>query len=120
MIHITNGMTTLQVSKGAFKELYSKQGFVLAGDAPEVLEPEVLVTPTVPAQDTEDEAEDEVGDTQTDEEESDEYTLEELSEIPLSEMNFDTLRAYAALKGISTEGMRTKREIRLAIKATEE
>lgn len=119
MLRITNGVTTLMVSRGAYECMYKSAGFRPLED--EAVTSELGVDNYPPAtemphlddsaQDEEDGLED---DELEDEEEDDEPV--DYSEIPLSELGFEELCDYADQLGIDHDGIRSKKELRLLIK----
>lgn len=119
MLRITNGVTTLMVSRGAYECMYKSAGFRPLED--EAVTSELGVDNYPPAtemphlddsaQDEEDGLED---DELEDEEEDDEPV--DYSEIPLSELGFEELCDYADQLGIDHNGIRSKKELRLLIK----
>lgn len=119
MLRITNGVTTLMVSRGAYECMYKPAGFRPLED--EAVTSELGVDNYPPAtemphlddsaQDEEDGLED---DELEDEEEDDEPV--DYSEIPLSELGFEELCDYADQLGIDHDGIRSKKELRLLIK----
>ncbi len=119
MLRITNGVTTLMVSRGAYECMYKSAGFRPLEDEAVTSEPGVDNYPPAPemphlddsAQDEEDALED---DELEDEEEDDEPV--DYSEIPLSELGFEELCDYADQLGIDHDGIRSKKELRLLIK----
>lgn len=130
MVTIERAGHTLTVSMGAFKALYRPIGYTIVGseeasDASSV-PGGVTTTPDTetglegPENVVEDDSQpdDEPVDAEDDTEEDTED--EDLDEKPLSEMNFKELKAYAAKRGINTNGMSSKKEVRNAILAAEE
>ena len=123
MVTIQRAGHVLTVSKGAFKTLYKPMGYVIVGDEGE---PEASPAPgkeiTLP--DTGDGSEDDLssGEDESDGADADPDDEEDadLEEKPLSEMNFKELKAYAKRRGINTNGMSSKKEVRDAILETEE
>lgn len=97
MIKIKRGTHELEVTQGAFKSIYAPAGYTAVAQPVEM--PETF---------------DEVEEPEFEEEEP------ELAEKPLSEMNFNELKEYAAQLGIQTSGMRTRRELKQAIQAAQE
>lgn len=115
MVIIRKGNHALSVTLGAFLALYEPMGYTLATDAEEVHTdlpaPGGVITTHTPANAIEDESE-------GSEEYPDDYDAEEdedLEEKPLSEMNFKELKECAARLGINTNGMSSKKDIRMAI-----
>lgn len=91
---ITDGQKTLSVTKGAYRSFFKELGFK-------------PVTP-MPVEQPEDMEPDE------------ETMLDELYEKPLSEMDFSELKLYAESLGLNANGLKSKRELREAIRAAEQ
>ena len=102
MITIHKGDLTGKVSAGAFETIFKGQGW--SADAHK--DP-IISGMNLPDPDHEDVLEDEI----TNED-------EDLSERPLSSLSLGELRQLAAQYGIDAESMRSKREIRNAIRET--
>lgn len=113
MITITNGQMTLVVPNSAFHTLYEPSGFRPLEDEERAVSSEVTFiaseekAPEIHALDLEEENTEE---TEEAEEEID------LSEIPLSEMDFYQLCAYADQLGLDRSGLRSKKELRALIR----
>lgn len=112
MIRIQKGSSELTVTRGAYKNFYSKLGYTPVAEAPtpenfeeEYTHPEegspVLEDPTQLGTDPEETAESEELD---------------LSEIPLSDMTSDQLRAYAEQLGLDPTEYPSRKELRKAIR----
>lgn len=102
MITIHKGDLIAKVSAGAFETIFKDQGW----SADDHKEP-IISGMNLPDPDHEDVLEDEI----TNED-------EDLSERPLSSLSLGELRQLAAQYGIDAENMRSKREIRNAIRET--
>ena len=124
MVTITrNGKNYLRVSKGAYNEIYKKQGFRIAGTE------EIKQNEAKKNEDTIDNNEGNETNTQKDVEgqdnnsnvpEEDEDNGEEeksLEEKTFKEMSLEELQEYAKINGIDIEGLTEKKEIRKAIRA---
>ena len=119
MITITNGQMTLTVPNSAFLTIYKASGFHILATEENVSAPaDTFPTyedkaPEAQIYDEEKEAPEE-----SDAEET-EYMEEtvDLSEIPLSEMDYYQLCAYADQLGVDRRGIRSKRELRALIKS---
>lgn len=117
MLRITDGKQTLTVSKGAFKELYSHSGWVVVESAPAMPSQEPAVTPeegggsnhTTESRDSSNDPNTTSGEDNT---QSEENTLQNMSEIELKQ--------YASLLGIRTKNLKTREELMEAIKAHQE
>ena len=118
MVNITNGKTIILVPSGAFKEIYKKQGWRVAGtedvEAANNHVEEIKIEPIV---DTSVENENALKDLIDDEEEigNDEEELS-LDEKPLKEMSLEELKEYAKMNNINIKGLSERKEIRKAIK----
>lgn len=110
MVRITNGQVTLTVTRGAYNNSYRSQGFITVESALDVAAPGGYdYSPGVPARDSEESSQVEIG-------ECDEAERS-YSEIPLSEMGFQDLCDYADELGIDREGIRSKKELRALIRS---
>ena len=122
MVNIRKGPLTARVSWGCFKTDYEGQGWELyegAGFMPQKRDGGPLVN--LPSPDQEDAPEDEIDQEEDEETEEDEPEEEEdLLERPLSSLSMTELKQVAELKGVDVEGLRSKRDIRLAIREAEE
>ena len=111
-----NGSGTLEVTKGAYREIYAHLGWV-----PDV-EPEKTPIPhdheeeENPHEPHEEQPEDELELQNEDQEDQEEDMEDELEEKPISLMSFEELKEYAARLNIDTTGLRSKKELRLRIK----
>lgn len=111
-----NGSGTLEVTKGAYREIYAHLGWV-----PDV-EPEKTPIPhdheeeENPHEPHEEQPEDELEPQNEDREDHEEDMEDELEEKPISLMSFEELKEYAARLNIDTTGLRSKKELRLRIK----
>lgn len=115
MVQITNGVTTLRVTNGAFKSLYEPCGFYPVGAAREENVSGKGSTQPLPESPRSDgflQAAFDENDEECEEEEGE----EDLSEIPLSEMSFYQLNAYADQLELDHDGIRSKKELRALIR----
>ena len=136
MLKVTNGVVTVTVTRGAFNSYFKHAGFhvVNGANSPE----SEGVGKYHPAPDSpEDEDENQTGedeesytkeyldeqgneseeqDEESEEEETEEEKAVDYSEIPLSELGFDQLMDYADQLGIDRKGVRSKKELRAAIR----
>lgn len=119
MITITNGQMTLTVPNSAYRTLYQSSGFHPIEDEESVSAPaDTFNTPDENAAGEENSAE-ETKNTEELEDTNNEDEVEEevdLSEIPLSEMDFYQLESYADQLGLDHKGMRSKKELRALIR----
>lgn len=116
MITITNGQNTLTVPNSAYEMMFKDSGYhPLADEEHATDEGDKIITEAekVPL-DALDVEENEALDESPDEEEEAEV---DLSEIPLSEMDYYQLCAYADQLGVDRRGIRSKRELRALIKS---
>lgn len=124
MIKITNGVTTLKVTRGAFKDVFKAQGFIeVSNDSTSVetssksIEEQEdsggkLTEPT-PENTTAD-----ISGQETDDAESEAISDQiELSEIPLNEMTDKQLKEYAAQLGVDLKGITSRKAVKEKIKS---
>lgn len=96
MVKITNGISTFEVTKGAFESIYKKQGYELVGEEANVVEePEVQQEP---------------------EANEDDLFVEELLEKPIGSWNGKEVRRFAEIKGIDISGTKNANEAKEIIK----
>lgn len=123
MLQVTNGINTLTVSRGAYMSLYRNRGFHVVGDeeaeeVPGMVDthadalPCDLGTPSHQPEPYTGEEEPETEDEGAEEGEED----VDLSEIPLGEMDFETLCRYADQLNVERNGIRSRKELRSAIR----
>lgn len=122
MVKITNGVDVIEVTRGAFENIYKSQGFVEA-DAPKDKEQKVKVKGNPEdKQKHNDEEEDEEGLKEPDElEEEDEESEEqrfvkELEEKPLTSWNKKEIKRYCSIVGIDISGTKSADEAKEIIK----
>lgn len=111
MVHITNGNLNLEVTKGAFESFYANLGFNIVKSFKKT----PVLTDTLNQEDNLSDEEEDSTQQEEDEEEEEEEEID-LSEIPLSEMGFDQLTAYADELGLNHDGVRSKKELRYIIR----
>ena len=118
MVKITNGTTEMSVSMGAYKDIYKPQGYSLISDMPSEGSSRPVETSTdlvgkFTSHDHKNVSEDKFDASE------DKYVSEpeDLSEIPIGEMNSDQLRAYAKELGVDLKGLTSKRAVRDKIRA---
>lgn len=111
MVTICKNGITQKVTNGAFREIFEPQGWQIAGAADDISEAEeVFIPETTEPEDPEEKPE--TGENKVSAEEK----SADLSEIPLSEMDLEQLKAYAEQLGVIVpEGARQK-TIRQAIR----
>lgn len=116
MIKIMKGSRTLTIPSGAYESMYAPCGWEVVGTKKKTekkskkefeSEPEVEVT--------EESEESEEAETEEDVEYVD---PEELLEKPIEELDFEELKIVADYLDINTKGLKTKKEVREAIKAS--
>lgn len=126
MVNIVKDKTHLSVSSGAFRSIYQPSGWKLETDAEDEFSmPKTSLPPiggNVNPEDKKDTA-DVSGYEDDDSEESDETSQDtadvsddELTEKPLSDMSFEELKRYAEIMDIEVAGLKSKKEIRAAIR----
>lgn len=119
MITITNGQLTLTVPNSAYRTIYKASGFHPLEDEKSVAAPAdtfpTLEDKTRETQISDEETEDFGGSDGDGEAETVEETVD-LSEIPLSEMDFYQLSDYADQLGLDHRGIRSKKELRALIR----
>lgn len=126
MLKITDGRVTLFVTPGAYRNIYAPQGFkevnpkTTAKDKIESkISPEIQpdkLPEAVPKDVAASEFDASAGDSTPTTNTPEPYD-EDLSEIPLGEMDSDQLRAYAKQLGVDLKGMTSKKAVRDKIKA---
>lgn len=128
MVKIVKGKDTAVVPRGAFEAIFKKQGWKIAGEekpeksaVAQQVNAEKASEPEVEQTGGEDEDAGEDGENQHEEPESPdgdsgEMSDEELSLIPLSEMDKDQLKRYAKINGIDLTGCKKTGEVRERIK----
>lgn len=115
MITITNGQMTLTVPNSAYKTIYASAGFSPFRGEDDVEIPAdtfPIIKEETPGEDVS------VEETEEYEDSDNTATAEtvDLSEIPLSEMDFYQLQAYAEQLGLNYAGIRSKKELRALIR----
>ena len=123
MVQITNGIVTLSVTPGAYKNIYASQGFrevntktPSKAKVESQIETDISVGtfPEVTPEDaTASEFDASTVGTVSETPEPD----VDLSEIPLGEMNSEQLKAYAKQLGVDLKGMTSKKAVRDKIRA---
>jgi hypothetical protein len=122
MIKIIKGGAERLVTTGAFNSIFKRQGWekVEVETLEEFMEGEDLDDFDEDPIDEDDLVDDEdIIDEDDIDDEAKESVKEEnndLLEKPISEMNYKELVEYAKIKGINIEGLKTKKEIKAAIK----
>lgn len=114
MVRITNGRQTVEVSRGAFENVYKGMGFHEVGVVAEELK-----TPKKPAgEQVPPPGDDTPGNDDTPEEEGDGDGLdvEALLEKPLSQWQPDELKEFVRIKGIDTTGATKVSQVRGIVK----
>lgn len=120
MVKITNGVDVIEVTRGAFENIYKSQGFVEA-DAPKEKKQEVKENPE-DKQKPRDEEEQKEGSKEPDEleeetEESEEQKfVKELEEKPLTSWNKKEIKKYCSIVGIDISGTKSAEEAKEIIK----
>lgn len=127
MVVITNGLQTVVVSAGAYREIYLPQGWQLQEKAPESKTapeppelPDKVVSPLEePESDQADSRESTEDEDDQDEEAGHDLPDDDLLFRPLGELSLDELKKVAELRKVDIEGLRTKKEVRTAIRAAQ-
>lgn len=102
MVRITNGVNKFEVTKGAFKGFYSKQGYT------------EIVEKVEPVKDESSEEENEEGKELSE----DETFVNEILEKPISQWSKSEVKRYVAIMNIDTSKASTLNEVKEIIKAT--
>lgn len=116
-MRIRNGSSILEVTKGAYREIYAHLGWVPDVEPTNAPTDGLILDRDNPSSTHNTHLEDEPG---TPGEEGFEYESEEeeddLEEKPISLMSFEELKEYAARLNLDTTGLRSKKEVRLLIR----
>jgi len=126
MVSITNGLQTVVVSAGAYREIYLPQGWQLTKaeepkESQNLPEPPdqpggVVSPPEAPESDQADSSESTEDDDDQEEEAGQDLPDEDILFRPLGELSLDELKKVAELRKVDIEGLRTKKEVRTAIR----
>ena len=111
-----NGSGTLEVTKGAYREIYAHLGWVPDVEPKKTTIPHANEEEENPHESHDERPEDELELQDEDQEDNEEDMEDELEEKPISLMSFEELKEYAARLNIDTTGLRSKKELRLQIK----
>lgn len=111
-----NGSGTLEVTKGAYREIYAHLGWVPDVEPEKDLIPHSHEEEENPHEPHDEQPEDELELQNEDQEDHEEDMEDDLEEKPISLMSFEELKEYAARLNIDTTGLRSKKELRLRIK----
>lgn len=111
-----NGSGTLEVTKGAYREIYTHLGWVPDVELEKTPIPHAHEEEENPHEFHEEHPEDELELQEEDQEDHEEDMEDELEEKPISLMSFEELKEYAARLNIDTTGLRSKKDLRLRIK----
>lgn len=111
-----NGSGTLEVTKGAYREIYAHLGWVPDVEPKKTPIPHDNGEEENPHESHEEQPEDDLELQDEDQEDHDEDMDDELEEKPISLMSFEELKEYADRLNIDTTGLRSKKELRLRIK----
>lgn len=118
MVDITNGKTSLTVTKGAFEGIYKHQGYTLVHDyaGSTTIKQAEKETPSTNNYIAEEESS--ASDNLEQTAESDEKAIEmaELLETPIGQWSKEQLKEFAEANNISIDGASTVREVRNIIK----
>ena len=114
MIKIRKGSKTLMIPAGAYDTIYAPAGWEKE-EKPE--EPAKAVEEPQEVDETPESVEEEPEEELEEEDEDVEYVdPEELNEKPLEELDFDELKILAEYLGVNIKGLKSKKEVRDAIK----
>lgn len=122
MINITNGVNHMTCTAGAFKEIFAPQGWTRVDTAESSQVGVSSQGGTSVDQEEEEVEEDELetagddSDEESEDEDEESEADEDLSEKPLGEMSYEELQRFAKLSGLDITGMRSKKEIRQALR----
>lgn len=121
MVKITNGYLTLNVTLGAFRDIYSAQGYKILNTSIQTSGATVATPQSSGGKFTEVDtknATEVVFEDKTDYIPADtDAEPVDLSEIPLTEMSNDQLKAYAKQLGIDLKGITSRKAVRDKIRA---
>ncbi len=119
MVKITNGVDVVEVTRGAFENIYKSQGFVEA-DAPKDKRHKVEENPGDNQKHRDEEEEEgskEPDELEEEEEESEEQKfVKELEEKPLTSWNKKEIKRYCSIVGIDISGTKSADEAKEIIK----
>ncbi len=120
MVTIEKDSRVLTVTQGAFRMLYAPLGYVVVGaqgpsQAPLLNKQVINHTANENAHTDDSKTRESYSDTTEDKIQAEPEI--DFNEIPLSEMDFATLKAYARKLGIRANGMGSKKDLRNAIRA---
>ena len=96
MVKITNGINVFEVTRGAFDEIYYRQGYKLIDEKTETKAPKAPTTPK---------------------KSENEIFAEEILEKPISQWNKDEVKRFAAIKEIDISGTKNANEAKEIIKS---
>ena len=100
MIRVTNGIHVFEVTRGAFAEIYSRQGY--------------YIMPEYKNKYKDDDAAEKQ---KTEEKTEDDIFAEELLEKPISQWNKEEVKKFAAIKGINITGTKNPNQAKEIIKS---
>lgn len=119
MVKITNEVDVIEVTRGAFENIYKSQGFVEA-DAPKDKRHKVEENPEDKQKHRDEEEEEgskEPDELEEEEEESEEQRfVKELEEKPLTSWNKKEIKKYCSIVGIDISGTKSADEAKEIIK----
>ena len=96
MVKITNGVNLFEVTRGAFDEIYSRQGYHLVDENKKA---NSSTAPTIPKKS------------------KDEIFVEEILEKPISQWTKEEVKHFAAIKEIDISGTKNANEAKEIIKS---
>lgn len=114
MIKITNGLSIMEVTSGAYKDIYKSQGYRPFDEAPAPLKEEPRGSEEAQGEKDVKAAEE----TKTEAlEDSDEAWANELSEKPIAQWSKEEVKRFAAIRDIDLTGTKNANEAKERIKA---
>lgn len=125
MVTITNGILTLSVTPGAFRDIYSGQGYKEISDIPENI-PKNVATDVETQGGIISRLDDENASSDVSEPSEDVSAVEaekpmsrkdQLAEIPLNEMTPRELKEYAKILGVDIRGLNSKTAVKDKIRS---
>lgn len=118
MVKITNGVDVIEVTRGAFENIYKSQGFVEA-DAPKEKRHKVEENPEDKQKHRDEEEEEgskEPDELEEEEEFEEQRFVKELEEKPLTSWNKKEIKKYCSIEGIDISGTKSADEAKEIIK----
>ena len=117
MVKITNGEKTLTVTQGAYNSVYAPNGWQKIEPAAEPTEMSSNTQTDSGVKLSEPEDKNTTEDNFVQENDDSEINSEELSKIPLTDMNSSQLKAYANKLGVDIKGVKSRKVVIERIRA---